>query len=819
MKNSKADALFEQLTTRVKPDAIVELRSVYLFAKKKHEGQERKSGDLYITHPVSVAIILAEMGFGMATLKAALLHDVVEDCGVTSEEIEEHFGKVVTCIVNGVTKISTLKKTTLSHGHKDNVKYESFLKFIFAISEDIRVVIVKIADRLHNMRTLEYFNEKKRRRYSKETMDIYIPLANRLGFTVIKSELEDLCFKYFAPKAYYRIKALVEEKRSERKQKIQDAIEFLVHKLSPYKIPMEISGRPKHFYSIYKKMQRKGLTFDEIFDLLAFRIITDTKEHCYLLLGLIHSIWFPKGSRFKDYVASPKPNNYQSLHTTVVNSKGDLIEVQIRTLEMHQVAERGIAAHWSYKEGNESILAEGLSLYSFFQELIETTKHEGSAQEHYDSIKNKLLKNTIFVRTPEGKVVELPKGSTPVDFAYAIHSEVGNTCIGAKVNGRMVPLSQELSTEDVLYIITQKNAHPSADWLKYVKTSKAKNKIKHWIKASLTDFYINEAKNQVSKALKEYGLSLTKFQKKYLTTENLKKLNYKDDKTLLVDVGSNELKISTLFNKTGLSGTGKVPQKQVQKKTKTRIPESYKIIGIEDIQFHLAKCCQATHEDPICGIITPGHGISVHKRNCPNAKNANPEKVLSLTWDIENQSASDPIISKESLLRIRINEHFQELFEHLKSMTFYLARCCNPGQNDSIRGFFSKTRRGISVHKASCFHIKNRQKSHEPCYRMFFESPNDSTVHYGKLTIKVPHRHHVNSILKVICRLNFTLVNFYKIIGPREATLELFISFENLKKTEINQRIDKLRQTLNNIERNIEVDFQQKKFSFIISCN
>ncbi len=807
----KSEELLQKLITFY-PDKKEEIEKVYSFAKEKHENQYRISGEPYITHPLEVSLILANLGFDVITIKSAILHDVIEDCNVSYEEIEKNFGKVIATIVNGVTKISTMKKSEYNKTQSSKeAKYESFIKFILAISEDIRVVLVKLADRLHNMRTLECFTSSKRKKYAKETMDIYVPLANRLGLTIIKSELEDLCFKYINPQMYYKIKNLVEEKKAIRETKIKKAIDYLKKKLQPYKVPMIIQGRPKHFYSIYRKMKLKGLSFDEIFDLLGIRIITDTKEHCYLLLGLIHSIWSPIGNRFKDYIASPKPNNYQSLHTTVINPEGELIEIQIRTKEMHEIAEKGIAAHWAYKEENMTISPKDKSLYSFFRELIETTKQTKSAKESYENIKNNLLKNTIFVRTPKGKVIELPQGATPVDFAYAIHSEVGNTCVGAKVNGKMVPLSYKLKTEDIVYIITNKNSHPSPDWLEFVKTSKARNRIKQWIKHSLTDFFINEAKNMLSKSLKDFDLTYNKFLKQYLTPEGLKKLNYKDVDTLLVDIGRNKIKISTIFSKLGLVLQKSPSSVSIEKKDFELT--NYQIEGIENIEFQFAKCCCPKPFDKIVGILS-NKRISLHKYNCKNLKNVPLDKIIHLKWKEKKKNSLK--ISKETLIRIKIEPSMINMFEKLSTIKYHIGKCCNPSLKDEIRGFFTKARRGISVHKKNCYHIQNKIKQAQKIFEMKFENFKENSS-YVRILVKFKEKYLLKKILEKFLKYNFWLVNFKKEIIPKKYQIEFLLSVNSLKKSTINDKISSLEKDLRKINENIVLEYQSKPFSSIFT--
>ena len=460
------------------PNADIEfLEEVYRFAEDLHKDQYRKSGEAYIIHPLSVAIILAELGMDETAVAAGLLHDVVEDTSCKRSGIADHFGEDVAFIVNGVTKLSKLECNS-----KEERQLESYRKMFLSMAEDVRVVMIKLADRLHNMRTLRFQKEEKQRAIAQETLEIYAPIANRLGISKVKWELEDLCLRYLEPEAFYDLVERISMKRDEREEYIQNIIGQMTKELDKVEIKAEISGRPKHFFSIYNKMKKQNKDLDELYDLIAVRLLVDSVKDCYAALGIVHTLWRPIPMRFKDYIAMPKPNMYQSLHTTVIGPNGDPFEIQIRTYEMHHTAEYGIAAHWIYKESGGSEISKDNSQLSWLEQIKEMQNEASDSKDFLSSLKIDLFSDTVFVFSPKGEVYELPQGSGPLDFAYKVHSGVGNSCMGAKVNKKIVPLDYQLKNGDIVEILTSKQAKPSLDWVNLCKTSQARNKIRQWFK-------------------------------------------------------------------------------------------------------------------------------------------------------------------------------------------------------------------------------------------------------------------------------------------------------------------------------------------------
>lgn len=626
------------------------------FAYELHQGQSRKSGEAYICHPVAVAGLLRDLGGSGAMIAAGFLHDVVEDTNVTSEEIEQRFGSEVRQLVEGVTKLSKFNFSS-----KTESQAENFRRMFLAMAQDIRVIVVKLADRLHNMRTLEHLHDEKRRRIAQETRDIFAPLANRLGIGRFKWELEDLAFKYLEPEAYRQIQELVAEKRADREAGLLKVVETLRARLEQSGIhSTDLSGRPKHLYGIYQKMQRQQKEFHEIYDIAAVRIIVNTNEECYRTLAVVHDAFLPIPGRFKDYIGLPKPNRYQSLHTAVVGLTGCPVEVQIRTLGMHHVAEYGIAAHWKYKEMGSSSrtqMTPGDEKFTWLRQLLEWQNDLKDAQEYLESIKDNLFEDDVYVFTPKGDVVPLSPGSTPVDFAYRIHTEVGNHCAGAKVNGRMVPLDTVLKNGALVEIITQKNGHPSLDWLNFVCTSAAKNRIRQWYKRSRREENVARGRELLEKELGKTGFeALLKSEPMQAVAE---RCNYHSVEDLLAALGYGEVTLNLVLNRwrevvkaqqpiaTAPEVPSTLPTTSPRAQRETALPTSRSsespIAGVEGLLYHLAGCCTPIPGEAIIGVVTrSSRGISIHRQACQNVENVPCDRLVPVSWNPSHSQRSRP---------------------------------------------------------------------------------------------------------------------------------------------------------------------------------
>ncbi|MEA5618339.1 bifunctional (p)ppGpp synthetase/guanosine-3',5'-bis(diphosphate) 3'-pyrophosphohydrolase [Cronbergia sp. UHCC 0137] len=623
----------------------------FQFAYQLHQGQYRKSGEQYIAHPVAVAGLLRDLGGSPAMIAAGFLHDVVEDTDVTIDEIEEHFGAEVRQLVEGVTKLSKINFTSKTEGQAEN-----FRRMFLAMARDIRVIVVKLADRLHNMRTLQFMPEEKRRLIAQETRDIFAPLANRLGIWRMKWELEDLAFKYLEPEAFREIQQHVSEKRTAREEKLAKATEVLRERLQQAGVNCwDLSGRPKHLYSIYQKMQRQQKEFHEIYDLAALRIIVQTNEECYRALAVVHDVFRPIPGRFKDYIGLPKPNRYQSLHTGVIGLTGRPLEVQIRTVEMHHVAEYGIAAHWKYKEtggSSNSQLTGTDEKFTWLRQLLEWQSDLKDAQEYLDSVKDNLFEDDVYVFTPKGDVIPLSPGSTSIDFAYRIHTEVGNHCAGARVNGRMVPLSTRLQNGDIVDVMTQKNSHPSLDWLNFVRTSAAKYRIKQWYKRSRREENVARGRELLEKELGKTGFdNLLKSEAMQRVAE---KCNYHTVEDLLAGLGYGEITLNLVLNRWREVAKAQEPVTDVlpflpkestpkslrdSSQTTSRASDS-PIIGVEGLLYHIAGCCTPIPGEAIIGVVTRGRGISIHRQGCHNLDCVECDRLVPVNWNtgVENRS-------------------------------------------------------------------------------------------------------------------------------------------------------------------------------------
>jgi GTP pyrophosphokinase len=637
------DLTVDDLVRRVEayyPDAnFTMLRKAYLFAEKAHSGQKRSSGEDYIIHPMNVAATLIRLHMDLDTIMAGLLHDVVEDCGVTPQEIEKEFNQGVADLVVGLTKISKIKFKS-----KEESQIENFRKMVVAMAKDLRVIIVKLADRMHNMRTLQYVSDEKQKKIAQETLDIYVPLASRLGINSVKSELEDLCLRFLKPEIYYRLAEKVSMKKSERDTYIREVISTIKEKLLEYSLHAEVKGRPKHFYSIYKKMTSRGVDFEQVQDLLAFRLIVGNITECYKALGIIHSSFTPIPGRFKDYIAIPKVNNYQSLHTSVIGPRAERIEIQIRTTEMDEVAEAGVAAHWKYKEG---LAGKSAPKLDWVQELLEYNKNSDNNREFLDVIKNDIDLDGVFVFTPKGDVRELKYGATPLDFAYEIHTEVGHHCVGAKVNGKIVPLRHVLKSGDSVEILTSKTQAPTKDWLNIAKSSKARSKIKQWLLKVERDENRELGREILDKAFKLLGSSVKTLVKKNEFKEFFDEKHIIDEEELCVLVGSGKFTAKSVIE--GIPSLRDLADKQeiteiaeIEKyssemtknvRKKTHGDNAVIVDGMSDVMVRMAKCCNPIPGDTIVGFITRGRGITVHKGDCNRVDAETLLRIIKVSWN------------------------------------------------------------------------------------------------------------------------------------------------------------------------------------------
>lgn len=565
------------------------------------------------------------MDVDAVTIASALLHDVVEDTRISIEEIEKRFGQEIATLVDGVTKLSKLTGLSGEERQAENLR-----KMFLAMAKDVRVIFIKLADRLHNMRTLSYLPPDRQKIISKETLDIFAPLAHRLGMWRIKWELEDLSFKYLEPEKYREISRLVAKTRKEREEHIQEAISIIKSNLDSLGIKADIQGRPKHLYSIYMKMQRDNLTFDQIYDLLGIRVIVESTKDCYTVLGVIHSLWKPIPGRFKDYIAVPKSNMYQSLHTTVIGPRGEPLEIQIRTYEMHRIAEYGIAAHWKYKEGRTD---QDFDIkLSWLRQLLEWQKDMQDAKEFVEQVKVDLFEDEVFVFTPKGDVVSLPKGSTPVDFAYRIHTEIGNRCVGAKVNGRIVPLDYKLNSGEIVEILTSKSATPSLDWLSFVATTSARNRIRQYFKRLQREENIVRGRETLEKELKRIQGDLPDKMKELDWAPLLEAFDLKDPEELFLAVGNGEITPQQIIQVLQKSGK----EEKVLSLPKREESTGVYVDGADNLLIRLARCCSPLPGDEIIGYISQGRGITVHRKECANVKNLPKEKLIEVRWHADN---------------------------------------------------------------------------------------------------------------------------------------------------------------------------------------
>ncbi len=619
------------------------LENAYHFSREAHCSQKRSEGSPYIKHPLSVASILADIRMDLPSIAAGLLHDTIEDTDTTIEDIGRLFGKEVAFIVESLTKLSKVEFRT-----KKEAQAENFRKMLLAMSEDVRVILIKFADRLHNMRTLQHLPEGKRQRIATETLEIYAPLANRLGMGWLRTEFEDLSFKFLMPDLYEELVRKVSKRKEEQEGYIKDLIELITKKLQEEGLPGRVTGRVKHHYGIYQKMQKQRITFEQVHDVIGLRILTDTKANCYAILGLIHSLWTPIPGRFKDYIGVPKSNMYQSLHTTVIGPKGERAEFQIRTEEMHRIAEEGIASHWKYKEKGE--FDEKSSKYiSWLRDLVQVQKEVPDAMDFLEAVKGEVVPEVVYVFTPKGEIKEMPIGSTPVDFAYSVHTQVGHRCVGAKINGKIVPLRYKLKNGDTIEIITSQTHGPSRDWLKFVVTQRAKTRIKQWIKA--------EERHQSV----ELGIKLLESE---LRKHNMSNALMKSDEILAVAKALGMNSLEDLFVSVGF---GKVsphqvvnrlkPEKEVEEPEAVKIRKPAKehkgvsIRGIDNILYHTAKCCYPVPGDNLVGFVTIGKGVTIHRRDCGNLERLVFEdaRLVEVEWQPADDSTANARLFVETI--------------------------------------------------------------------------------------------------------------------------------------------------------------------------
>ena len=629
------------------PTANVQMiADAYHFSQRAHQGQSRESGAPYFEHPYEVALILADLELDMETIAAGLLHDVLEDTSVTREELAAAFGRTVLMLVDGVTKLEKLPFHNRFEQQAENMR-----KMIFAMAEDVRVILIKLADRLHNMRTLRHVSPAKQVLISQETLDIFAPLAHRMGIWKIKFEMEDLAFRHINPDEYYKLVAEIDRKRKEREGDLQQVMDIIAERLADVDMACDIQGRPKHLYSIYQKMQKQHKELDEIYDLMAIRVIVDTVRDCYAVLGVIHALWKPIPGRFKDYIAVPKSNLYQSLHTTVVGPQGEPYEIQIRTWEMHHISEKGVAAHWRYKEGQSRRVSEDAKV-GWLREAVEWLQEMKDPQEFMDTLKIDLFEDEVFVFTPKGDVKSLPNGATPVDFAFDVHTDVGLRCFGAKVNGRIVPLNYVLKNGDFVEILTSKTASPSRDWLSYVKTSKARSKIRSWLKEEQREESLNRGRELLERELKK-----TDFDPKVVLQEsNLQKTARKygvsNPEELMSSIGSGRISASQVVQKlTGQESTERRKLPEVSQRRRREATRGVEVKGVDNLLVRFSKCCNPVPGDEIIGYITRGRGISVHRTDCPNVAVLSSEsgRQIEVAWNATETDSYQVEIEVEGL--------------------------------------------------------------------------------------------------------------------------------------------------------------------------
>jgi GTP pyrophosphokinase len=676
-------------------DAVVEIdrervEDAFVFACEHHAAQRRKSGEDFIVHPVGVARICAGMRLDTETLCAALLHDTVEDTSASIEEVRERFGEEIAGIVDGVTKL-----TGITFQSRDEAQAENYRKMMVAMASDVRVILIKLADRLHNMRTIDAMPKQKQLEKSRETLEIYAPIAHRLGIHAIKWELEDLAFATLHPRKYKEIKELVSQQREDREHYVAEAGDYLAAELETVGISAQIAGRAKHFYSIYSKMTKKGREFNEIYDLTAMRVIVESVKDCYGAIGVIHSLWKPLPGRFKDFVAMPKFNMYQSLHTTVIGPEGRPLEIQIRTQDMHEMAEFGVAAHWMYKQRPQS--KDGASgadgddaKMKWLRSMLDWQKEMSDPQEFMESLRIDLFEDEVYVFTPKGEVKSLAAGATPLDFAYEVHTEIGHRCVGARVNGKIVPLHYELRSGDIVEILTAKRERgPSRDWLAMVKTTRARNKIKQWFKAESREGTEHTGRELLQEHLKKQGLPAQKITGSALLADVIREMGYRKADDFYIALGAAKISPKVVVNKVlqrlkqGEAADGEASATDLlkvgrprQRPTSSSGQYGIRVDGVEDVMLRLAKCCRPVPGDPIVGYISLGRGITIHRKDCPNARllQRNPERFTGVSWEGDQETSFVVEIHIDAWDRHRLLEDLSRAFSE-SGANILEARC------------------------------------------------------------------------------------------------------------------------------------------------
>ena len=661
------------------------INKAYVYAARKHDGQMRKSGDAYFTHPVSVADIIADMRLDASSVCAALLHDVVEDCDADVSDIQTVFGDEVAFLVDGVTKLGKV-----NFASREDRQAESFRKMLVAMARDIRVLLVKLADRLDNMRTLDHMSPASQDRIARETLEIYAPLAGRLGIQWLKAELEDLSFKYLEPEAHDVLEVQVKAVAKNTDSHLSEVTSKLQKMLVTRGFSVQVSGRRKHLYSLHRKMRASGIGFEQVHDFVAFRVITESVADCYATLGVIHSEWTPVPGRFKDYIALPKSNMYQSLHTTVIGPGNRRVEIQIRTHEMHRTAEYGIAAHWQYKEHTGGIDPKDAARFVWLRQLMEFQKDVADPEEFYESVKVDLFPDDVYVFTPKGDVKTFPRGSTPVDFAYAVHSEVGHRCSGARVNGAIVPLRHKLQNGDVVEIITSKNHHPSKDWLEFVVTSRARSRIRTYLRAEERKDAVKLGKDLLEKELRKGGVSLSRFLKSKRTKEVYSRFRVGNEEDLFARIGIGKLALPVVVEAIVPAESNDREslrpgffERTVQRVAGAPDAEGIRIQGMDNMLVRFAHCCNPVPGDPVSGWITRGRGVSVHRRGCPRVLELDAERRVQVSW------ADDVRVDLPVSLRVTTDDR--------------------AGILASVSSVFSS--KGVSISEASCLSKDGRAEN------------------------------------------------------------------------------------------------------------